>query len=319
MSSTKEEIMNLKEIINSLYEKLEKHNCKAKIVSIKHLKELKENIERTHQSGLFDEEFYQRELIHFDFDIPRDFPEAKSLIVVAVPQPHVCLTFHPNGKPFPCLLPSTYSHKTDNRAKKIIESLLEPRGLSLQISKLPLKSLAVHCGLAQYGRNNISYVEGMGSFFRLVAFYSDLPNSEDNWGELKIMERCETCTVCQKMCPTGAIPSDRFLLRAERCISFFSEWPGEFPDWLDPSWHHCLVGCLMCQKTCPVNKDYANIVEDSVTFSQIETELILRETPANKLPHETLEKLEKLDISEYLGHLGRNLQILIDNQKIRCA
>jgi epoxyqueuosine reductase len=212
----KEEYMNNKEIINALYEKLEKQNCKGKIVSIKHIQEIKSDIEKTYQNGSFDEDFYLRELLHFNCDIPETFPEAKSLIVVAVPQPHIRITFHPNGKPFPCLLPSTYSHKTDERAKKLIESMLEPKDFSLKQSELPLKSLAVHSGLAEYGRNNISYVEGMGSFFRLVAFYSDLPYSEDNWREFKIMERCETCTVCQKMCPTGAIPSDRILLRAER-------------------------------------------------------------------------------------------------------
>jgi epoxyqueuosine reductase len=306
--------MNNKQITNTLNEELEKKSCKGKMVSTKHVQDLKVKIEKSHKNGLFDEEFYCRELINFNFDIPENFPKAKSLIIVAVPQPHVCLTFHPNGKPFLCLLPSTYSHKTDDRAKKIIELVLKPKGFNVENSKLPLKSLAVHSGLARYGRNNISYVEGMGSFFRLAGFYSDFPCTEDNWGETKIMERCETCTICQKMCPTEAIPSDRFLLRAERCISFFSEWPGDFPDWLDPSWHHCLVGCLLCQKTCPVNKDFVNNIERGVTFSQKETELILRETPENKLPQETLEKLKRLDVAEYLGHLGRNLQILIENQ-----
>ena len=129
------------------------------------------------------------------------------------------------------------------------------------------------------------------------------------------MERCETCTICQKMCPTGAIPSDRFLLRAERCISFYSEWPGEFPDWLDPSCHHCLVGCLICQKTCPVDREFVNNIEDGSIFSSSETELIVEETPVSKMPDETIEKLKKLDIFEYVGHLGRNLQALIKNQK----
>jgi epoxyqueuosine reductase len=211
------------------------------------------------------------------------------------------------------VIPSNYSHKTDEYAKNIIESHLKPEGYHFEKAHLPLKSLAVHSGLAEYGRNNISYVKGMGSFFRLVAFVSNLPCFEDNWAEFKILERCETCTLCQKMCPTGAIPSDRFLLRAERCLSFFSEWPGKFPDWLDPSWHHCLVGCLMCQNTCPINRDFANNIEKSVAFSAVETELILKETPEDRLPQETLEKLERLDIAEYIGLLGRNLQVLIDN------
>jgi epoxyqueuosine reductase len=173
--------------------------------------------------------------------------------------------------------------------------------------------------LAEYGRNNISYIPGLGSFHRLVAFYSDFPCVEDNWGDPKVMERCETCTVCQKMCPTGAIPTDRFLLRAERCLSFFNESPDEFPDWIDSSCHHCLVGCLACQKTCPVDKKFVDNIEDGPPFSAKETELILNETPESLLPEETLKKLKNLDIAEYLGHLGRNLQVLIDNKDDRKA
>lgn len=307
--------MNIEELINSVYKKLEEQNCKGKMVPIKHLNRLEENLKKTHKSGAFDEGFYQKELIHFDFKRTDGFPKAKSIFVVAVPQPHIRVTFHPNSKPIPCLIPSTYSHKTDDHAKKIIESILNPEGYRLKNVKLPLKSLAVHSGLAEYGKNNIAYVKCFGSFFRLVAFYSDLPCLEDNWREQKIMQRCETCTICQKMCPTSAIPSDRFLLRAERCISFYSEWPGEFPDWVDPSWHHCLVGCLICQKTCPIDRDFVNNIEDGGTFSSSETMLILEETPVSKMLDETVEKLENLDILEYVGHLGRNLQTLIKNQK----
>jgi epoxyqueuosine reductase len=39
------------------------------------------------------------------------------------------------------------------------------------LSLLPLKSLAVRSGLAAYGRNNVCYVPGMGSFLELVGLY----------------------------------------------------------------------------------------------------------------------------------------------------
>ncbi len=309
--------MDHKEIINTLYEKLENQNCKGKVVSINHVQELKENIEKFHQNGLLDEEFYRRELLHFfEFDLAGDFPEAESLIVVAVPQPNVSVTFHPNGKPFPCLIPSNYSHKTDDIVKNIVESHLKSRDFRVEKAQLPLKSLAVHSGLAEFGRNNIAYVKGLGSFFRLVAFVSDLPCPEDKWADLKIMDRCETCTICQKMCPTGAILSSRFLLKAERCLTFFSEWPGKFPEWLDPAWHHCLVGCLICQKTCPVDREFVENIEDGGTFSPVETDLILKDIPMRHIPQKTKDKLNELGILEYVGLLGRNLQLLIKNKKI---
>lgn len=308
--------MNDRDITSTLLSHLERKNCRGKIVSIEHIPELRENFKSSHNNGSIAEEFYERDLIHLDFDIAGIFPRTKSLIVAAVPQPHVRVTFHLDRKPFLCVIPSNYNHKTDDYAQNIIESHLNHEGYFVERAKLPLKSLAVQSGLAKYGRNNIAYVEGMGSFFRLVAFVSDLPCSddEDDWGEFKIMEHCEECTICQKLCPTGAIPSDRFLLRAERCLTFFSEWPGEFPDWLDPYWHHCLVGCLMCQKTCPVNRTFKHYIVDGPTFSSAETEFILKSSPGSTLSDEILEKLNRLDITEYAGLLGRNLRALIDNR-----
>ena len=302
------------EIIRTLYEKFENQNCKGKVVSIEHVHELKENIEKSYKNGLLDKEFYERELLHFfDFDVSAYLPEAKSLIVVAVSQPHVKVTFHPDGKPFPCLIPSNYSHKTDDLSRNIVESVLNSEGFCVQEAQLPLKSLAVHSGLAEYGRNNITYVKGMGSFYRLSAYFSDLPCPDETWKGFELMERCETCTICLKMCPTGAISSDRILLKAERCLTFYSEWPAEFPDWLDPSWHHCLVGCLLCQKTCPVDRDFMENIVDGGSFSPLETNLILKDFPVRHIPKKTKERLDELGILEYVGLLGRNLQALINN------
>jgi epoxyqueuosine reductase len=311
----KEGMMSEEKILESLYDRLEKKGCRGKVVSIKRVEELEKELEKAYQSDLFDEEFYQKELTGFNFRIPESNPDAKSLIVVAVPQPLVRVIFNLDGKPFPCLIPPNYIHKTDGIVKSILESRLKKAGYHLKRERLPLKSLAVHSGLARYGRNNITYVQGMGSFHRLVAFYSDFPCLEENWGELRIMERCDRCTACQKICPTMAIPSDRFLLRAERCISFFSETQGEFPLWLESSWHNCLVGCFLCQKVCPVDKGFLEIKEEGPTFSPLETNFILQEKPKHKMPEFTIEKLESLDIIEYIDVLGRNLRALIDHSK----
>ena len=127
---------------------------------------------------------------------------------------------------------------------------------------MPEKLLAVRSGLARYGKNNITYVPGMGSLHRLAVFVSDLPCVEDNWGEVKTLKTCDGCTACMDACPTGAIVSDRFLIHAERCITFHNERIEEFPEWLDSSWHNCLVGCLRCQWVCPENRDVRQWVED---------------------------------------------------------
>lgn len=116
-------------------------------------------------------------------------------------------------------------------------------------------------------------------------------------------------------CPTGAISSDRFLLYAERCITFRNEQPRKFPHWLNPSWHNCLVGCMHCQNACPMNQRLVNRIEDGMTFDEHETEFLLTNASKDKIPEKTNAKLEKLDMMEYAGVLGRNLKFLIGEQR----
>ncbi|MFW5685834.1 MAG: 4Fe-4S double cluster binding domain-containing protein [Spirochaetota bacterium] len=121
-------------------------------------------------------------------------------------------------------------------------------------SRLPLKRLAVSCGLAVYGRNNITYVAGMGSFLTLAAHYSNLEPEDLDWSEPVTAKACARCEACVAACPTGAIRADRFLIDNERCLSYFNESPGTFPPWLSANVHHCVYDCLICQSACPMNR-----------------------------------------------------------------
>jgi len=179
---------------------------------------------------------------------------------------------------------------------------------------LPEKLLAVRSGLGSYGRNNICYVNGMGSFHQLVVFYTELPCEEDNWQESQLMESCEGCSACLDNCPTGAITPERFLLRAERCITFHNERREDFPTWIDPSWHKCIVGCLDCQAICPENKNILEWVEEKGEFSQEETALLLEGKMLNRLSSTLIIKLTQLDLMEYLDVLPRNLSVLLDKE-----
>ncbi len=307
--------MRTKDMNKALLVHLEKQGYKGKILSIDHALKLQRGIEDLFRKGLFDEEFYKEELSSFDFRISKNLHGIKSLIIVAAPQPQVQITFHLDERPFRSLIPPTYSYATDSQVRDFLDPYLKSEGYHLEKANLPLKLLAVHSGLARYGRNNISFVNSMGSFYRLVAFYSDLPCSKDTWEGLGILASCENCSACIKACPTRAIPSDRFLLRAEKCITFHNERQGEFPDWFKSSWHNCLVGCLICQKVCPANKGVLKSMEKGPDFSHQETEAILKRLPRHLIPSETLIKLESLDIIEYLDILGRNLEVLIEKQR----
>jgi epoxyqueuosine reductase len=304
--------MSVKDITKELYLQLEKQGYRGKIVSIEHLHELQRGIEEPHKKGLFAEEFYQEELTGFDFKIPNNLPEAQSLLIVAAPQPQIQVSFNLNGESKALVIPPTYAYETDGHVKNLLVSLLKPKGYHLVKTALPLKLLAVRSGLAQYGKNNIAYVTGMGSFFRLVAFYTDLPCLEDNWGEIQVMESCKTCSACYKTCPTGAIDSDRFLLHTERCLTFHNERAGDFPGWIEASWHHCLVGCLLCQRICPLNTNFSIWIEEKENFSCEETTLLLQGGSGDRLPAKTTRKLEQLSILEYVDILPRNLRVLFE-------
>jgi len=303
------------ETAGALLSQLEERGYKGRIVSTRHVRELHEEIERHYSLNSFDEEFYRESLGGFVFTLPCGLPQAKSLVVVAVPQPQLQVTFHRNGKSHSLIIPPTYLCCSDRQVESILANCLNPHGYHVLKAVLPLKLLAVRSGLGKYGKNNICYVPQMGSFHRLTAFYTDLPCSEDTWQRVEMLKNCHDCSACVRGCPTGAISSDRFLLRAERCITFYNERKGDFPGWMSSSWHNALVGCLYCQKVCPLNRPFLQWVEFGGDFSEKETALLLREKSLDRLPSAVATKLRHLDLVEYLDVLGRNLSVLLTKEK----
>lgn len=292
----------------------EEQRWRARIVPIEHLPDVKQAIVGRHEDALFDETFYQERLTWFSFEPPEELPAARSMIVLSVPVPTFRTLFRWKGKDVAGIMPPTYVAygSTTRRIQASVESFLAEEGYGAAPTRLPLKTLAVSSGLADYGRNNITYVSGMGSFHQLVGCYSDLPPADDPWREPQRLARCEKCTACLRQCPTGAIGEDRFLLHAERCLVYHNERAGDFPAWIDTAWHNSLMGCMLCQQTCPEDKAFVGWVEDKCGFSEEETALLLAGTPADRLPLDTLAKLQGLDLIEDLPNLARNLGVLLD-------
>jgi epoxyqueuosine reductase len=301
-------------MLKELHGQLTDRGYQGRVVSVEHLVDLQDEIEGHYKQGLLDRELYQAYLARFTFGLPDNLPEARSVIIVAVPQPKIELTFTWNGERLRTTIPPTYpERKIDKHVMELLGQVLAPAGYRVTEALLPKKLLAVRSGLASYGRNNISYVPGMGSFHALVAVYSDLPAPEDNWREPQMMESCQNCSACQRYCPVGAISSERFLLHAERCITFHNEKPGDVPfsPQLDLSWHNCLVGCLHCQRVCPENRKCWHWAEEGAEFSAEETLLLLEGVPVEQLPASTVEKLEQWDLDMYADVLPRNLNALL--------
>ncbi len=286
---------------------------RGRIVSIRRLHELQEEIEGRNVQGQFDKGYFKDCLAWFDFRVPDSLKEAKSIIVVAVPRPQTQVSFIFGGQTKAITLPPTYVGYGETRKKveTLLADILKKKGYHMESTKIPLKLLAARSGLGSYGRNNVCYVQGMGSFLELVAVYTDMPCSKDSWQEAKMMESCKNCFACQKSCPTSAIAADRFLLHTERCLVFHNEKKGDvpFPDWIDPSWHNCIIGCLICQRVCPQNRDLLQWFEENVEFSQDETSMLLKGVPREQLPSETAEKLRHLNLLDDISIFPRNLGV----------
>ncbi|MEE8576034.1 MAG: 4Fe-4S double cluster binding domain-containing protein [candidate division Zixibacteria bacterium] len=303
--------------VTALHKLVAERGYKGRVVPAAHLNDLRDDIERNHSTNQFCEEFFQESLTGFDFGALGEWPEAKSVIIIAMPQPLFRVTFELNGQTIPLIIPPTYSFATDARVEAECAEVLSTGGYSLMKRSLPLKSLAVHSGLAKYGKNNLVYVDSMGSYCRLIAFYSDLTVSDSDWREWTVMDQCSRCQACKKACPTAAIDQGRFLLRAEKCLTFLNERKQPFPAWLDESAHHCLVGCISCQTVCPANRQVEMQVETVANFTQLETEQVLQGGSDREVADLISKKLGGFDCVGNMPQLTRNLRALFDRTQNR--
>ena len=301
------------ESVGELFSYLGELGYQARAVSIDRMHLLQKQIGEQRRQRLLDDQFYQERLDWFRFQVPESLPKSRSMFVVAVPRPQTRAIFTWNGQRRPLVLPPTYTAygRITEQVERLLAEKLGEKGYRLARTEVPLKLLAVRSGLGQYGRNNLCYVSGMGSFLQLVAIYSDMPCEKDSWQEATIMQVCEKCELCRRACPTGAIPSDRFLLRAERCISYHNEKKGDipFPEWMDASWHNCIEGCMHCQRACPLDRQFMNWIGEEEEFSEEETTLLLHGASPDQLSEETTKKLTQLSILDDLGILPRNLGV----------
>jgi epoxyqueuosine reductase len=283
---------------------------KATIVPIENIIEVKRNFNELVLNNIIDKEFYQKELSSFFKSMP---DSASSILIIAFPSFITNVYFKVRAKNIKTIIPPHYIHKTST--KNIINILNKKVGLNNYMAiknNLPLKYLAVKSGLGKYGKNNICYVEGMGSYLRLAGFFLRDKAQADTWKDFTMLERCKTCTNCIKICPTKAITEDRFIIRAERCLTYFNEDEKNFPSWIKKEWHNSLVGCIRCQKVCPENKDFNYRIEADYQFDEFETENILKHKSAEGLDKNTIKKISKIGFENEIFILSRNLGSFVE-------
>ena len=293
---------------------------KYRTISVEKFPELQTDIDALKEKAqLSNHKTYQGYISKLHFSLPEDFPTAKSVIILAVFSPLAKTRFMWQGKPHEVMIPPQYNGNgvSPEEIQKVIRNdiLKDPGSTIKRAKRLHLKLLAVRSGLAQYGRNNISYIDGMGSFHYLYAFFTDHEFGEDHWTPIEMMSICEKCRVCRKKCPTGAIQEEKFVIDAGKCITLYNELPGTFPSWINPESHNALLGCLQCQLFCPVNQKVRKKFEQFPDITEEETALILSQGTDQTLLASLVEKLKLFSLQNVdvdLPTLSRNLEVLLN-------
>ncbi|NHJ13571.1 MAG: epoxyqueuosine reductase [Candidatus Thorarchaeota archaeon] len=288
-------------------------------LSVEHLEELQSDFEALDSANKISNNAVFRSYIDgMKHKIPDSFPDATSIVVMAIFCPLMMVDFHYGGTKHEILLPHYYDLGiTEGQLQNtILDSIIGERNYRVENARLHvlLKRLAVRAGLGQYGRNNLCYVDEMGSFVKLFAYFTDFQFEDDSWNEAKMMDSCTNCSICLKECPTGAITGDNFVINVDRCIPLYNEIRGEFPDWLDASSHNALMGCLKCQLCCPANSRAIAKTERLDHVSEEETDMILEGSLNEKLLHSISAKLRMFspeDAPYYFPVIRRNLQALV--------
>ena len=244
---------------------------------------VRKKLEERRSAGMIDTDFFKESLGGFRFLDGVAVAGPRRVVMVAVPCPIHVLPLKVGRRKIDALIPPTYVRYNATFADVLNDMKNNALGKDAEAEtlKVPLKSLAVHMGLVVYGRNNITYVPGLGSGHQLCAYVvgtgeGPVGEGEKAEGRESVLERCENCRACIKACPTGAIREDRFLISAERCFTRLSESRNPIPAWAKPPKSICLIGCMACQQVCPENKGRLKTESSGVEFTVEETGAILK-------------------------------------------
>ncbi|NHJ85628.1 MAG: hypothetical protein FK734_09215 [Asgard group archaeon] len=306
---------------NSIPTDLELNDLRIKyrVLSVEHLSELQKKIDKLKEEGKISQnEVIQHYIGNFKFEIPEEFPNAKSIIVLAQENRLVLINFEHNGKMQEVMIPPNYSQTSvtkDEMEKFVLSQIIKESGYQVyQTRKLHMKLLAANTGLVKYGRNNISYADELGSLIELWVYFTDYEFSMDHWEEVEMMDSCENGSLCYDSCPTQAISEDNFVLNVERCIPLYNEIQGEIPEWVPADAHNALMGCMKCQMYCPGNQFAITNTRKYQDVTTDETAALLKGEGEEAILNSAITKLQMFKAEHayyYLPIIKRNLSLLL--------
>lgn len=248
---------------------------------------------------------------------------AKSIIIAVTPHySYADVTFKHNSKDYKMYSAFVKLYDTSEIDAFGAEALPKYGAAAAPVNGMfPLKLLGVMCGIAEYGRNNITYIndshglaayENLGSYFGYSAYFSDLEPECDFWrDEPTVAKTCETCGACVALCKTGAISREQFLIDTSKCFSMMSTAAGELPPVPNDA-HHSIVRCMKCQYKCQMNRKASERTYPAVVFSEEETEFILRGESYENAPESLRETAIAFGLHIFSETAARNIKRCFD-------
>lgn len=143
---------------------------KAALLPIHHLQRLSDEIAQFKRDEALNG--FQQWIVNdlYSFDVPTAEFAISSIILLAVPHPfYAPVEFTHDGKTYHCL--SLVMSDFDRTEQSLQNALQSKNYQIIAAPNIPLKCLAVQSGFAAYGRNNICYIDGMGSNFSFSAYF----------------------------------------------------------------------------------------------------------------------------------------------------
>jgi epoxyqueuosine reductase len=148
-----------------------------------------------------------------------------------------------------------YHDLIKTRLERLLEAVRDLCGESVEgrafVDSGPVleRDFAGIAGLGWIGKNTHLISPKRGSWFFLGELFVDLRLAYDR----PIRDRCGSCDLCLKACPTHAFAGP-YVLDARRCISYLTiELKGSMPRHLRPLVGNHIFGCDICQEVCPYN------------------------------------------------------------------
>jgi len=173
----------------------------ARVVDAGRLSDLRARVAAVLDSGDLPEETAARLADDVAFALPDGLEAARSVIVGAVARPLTQATLIVGDAEHTVSVPPHYASyfTIPDGLAEAAGAAFAPFGHRAVRFEPPLKTLAVCASLARYGRNNIAYVPGLGSYLMLAACATDAPSPDDaTWAEppqlaLRALQRLPAC------------------------------------------------------------------------------------------------------------------------------